>query len=106
MAAFSWFAGQRPFSSLARQASVKVALQSMSAFVRVMIKAAHSWITQSWTTQSWTTHSWKTHSWKTHFSVATKVVIRFCRSIMGRLDKLPTYMAIARGLVQGNSCNR
>ena len=39
MAAFSWFAGQRPLSSLARQASVKVALQSMSAFVRVMIKA-------------------------------------------------------------------
>ena len=31
MAAFSWFAGQRPLSSLARQASVKVALQSMSA---------------------------------------------------------------------------
>jgi len=39
MAVFSWFAGQRPLSSLARQASVKVALQSMSAFVRVMIKA-------------------------------------------------------------------
>ena len=39
MAAFSWFAWQRPLSSLARQASVKVALQSMSAFVRVMIKA-------------------------------------------------------------------
>jgi len=39
MAAFSWFAGQRPLSSLARQASVKVALQPMSAFVRVMIKA-------------------------------------------------------------------
>jgi len=40
MAAFSWFAWQRPLSSLARQASVEVALQSMSAFVRVMIKAA------------------------------------------------------------------
>jgi len=39
MAAFSWFAGQRPLSSLARQASVNVALQSMSAFVRVVIKA-------------------------------------------------------------------
>jgi len=42
MAAFSSFAGQRPLSSLARQASVKVALQSMSAFVRVMIKAGSS----------------------------------------------------------------